>query len=190
MLADGVSEQRLVISADQPILPTVLFVGPPDGEVVDSVELVVDDGVVPNGGSHDLEAVGRQDLEENADVVPVDDGLPHGGSIDETVPTAGGSCRQALRPDGDQGRLVVGRVLEPVKYDTKTTGLQSRQVGVLLAAATAVISGVAIFANGFGVPRMDRDFGSDDIHDAEEHRCCPDPADSGDRGQVENAQSN
>jgi drug/metabolite transporter (DMT)-like permease len=38
-----------------------------------------------------------------------------------------------------------------MKSDAKTTGLQSRQVGVLLAAATAVISGVAIFANGFGV---------------------------------------
>ncbi len=38
-----------------------------------------------------------------------------------------------------------------MKYDTKTTGLQSRQVGVLLAAVTAVISGVAIFANGYGV---------------------------------------
>jgi drug/metabolite transporter (DMT)-like permease len=38
-----------------------------------------------------------------------------------------------------------------VKSDINATGLQGGHVGVLLAAGTAVISGVAIFANGYGV---------------------------------------
>ncbi|MEX1124868.1 MAG: DMT family transporter [Acidimicrobiia bacterium] len=38
-----------------------------------------------------------------------------------------------------------------MKPETSITGLPRRQIGVLLAAGTAVISGIAIFVNGYGV---------------------------------------
>ena len=93
--------------------------------------------------AHDLIAGVAESLEESAYVRPVDDLAAH---CDPCLPSTLAIRRQtwstAIWPMGN----VVRRWLQTCRRHSRED-----DTGVLLAAVTALISGVAIFINGYGV---------------------------------------
>ena len=73
MRADGVAEQRVVVSALQAVMAAVLLVGPAGGQVGDRLDIVIDDRVVAHGRAEHAEAVRAQAGDQGGEPIPRDD---------------------------------------------------------------------------------------------------------------------
>ena len=76
MRADRVTEERVVVAADEPIVSAVLLVGPALGQIGDRVDVVVDDRLIAERRAENAVAALLQSAQKGGE--PVDgqyDGL-------------------------------------------------------------------------------------------------------------------
>lgn len=64
MRPNGIPEQRIVVAPAEPVGSSFLLVGPPDGEVIEGRDLVVDDRVLADSRAHDGIAPSAEGIEE------------------------------------------------------------------------------------------------------------------------------
>src|ERR1019366_3193722 len=84
MRSDGVAEQRLVVAPAQPIVATVLLVGPSRRKLGGTGDLVVDDRAIADPGPDDRVPALLQRTEQGVEVAPF---VPEAsGHVDRTLP--------------------------------------------------------------------------------------------------------
>ncbi len=118
-------------------MPSLLFVGHPYWQIGAARDLVVDDGIVNHRGADDPVAVVTKQTYQVIEARDRDNTCRHAPNRMELLP-------------GGKGTTTLDR--SPKVMSNRSMDVSARRrSGILLAIATAVISGFAVFVNGYGV---------------------------------------
>jgi len=69
MRSDRIPEQRVVVATDQPVMPTLLFIGPAARQVGERNDVVIDDRPIAHRRPEDAEAAPAQRIEKCGDAI-------------------------------------------------------------------------------------------------------------------------